>query len=92
MNSNEYRRWRQRRRAAWIGVSRERKHPDVESQRLIEFAHMWAPYGGASEEEILVRFGMTRSRFIERLWRVVPESNCLPGEILSLTSVYRPTE
>lgn len=88
MNSREYRRWRQRRRAAWLEVDGKRKHPDAEAERLIEFAGMWAPYGGPSEEEILVHFGMTKRRFIERLWQVMPESNCVQDEIRSLVSAY----
>jgi hypothetical protein len=88
MNSREYRQWRQRRRAAWIEANRTRNHPDIEAERLIDFASMWAPYGGATEEEILVQFGMTRRRFIERLWQVIPESNCVQDEVRSLASAY----
>ncbi|GAF44283.1 hypothetical protein [Rhodococcus wratislaviensis] len=88
MNSREYRQWRQRRRAAWIEVNRQRIHSDTDAECLIEFASRWAPFGGATEEEILVQFGMTMRRFIERLWQVIPESNCLPTEIRILASVY----
>ncbi|MGV9869124.1 DUF3263 domain-containing protein [Rhodococcus koreensis] len=88
MNKREYRQWRQRRRAAWIEHKRDRKHPDGEAARIIEFASMWAPYGGATEEEILVRFGMTPNRFVERLWQVIPGSNCVQGEIRNLASAY----
>ncbi len=88
MNSQEYRRLRQRRRAAWAEVNHKCKHPDREAELLIEFAGMWAPYGGAAEEEILAHFGMTTRRFIERLWQVIPESNCDQEEIRSLASAY----
>ncbi|AII03350.1 hypothetical protein C8E05_7179 [Rhodococcus wratislaviensis] len=88
MNSREYRRWRQRRRAAWIQANRTRNHPDPEAEHLIEFAMMWAPFGGATEEEILVRFGMTARRFIERLWQVIPESDCAQDDICILATVY----
>jgi hypothetical protein len=88
MNSEQYRRWRRRRRAAWAEVNRKRKHPDREAELLIEFAVMWTPYGGAAEEEILANFGMTTRRFIERLWHVIPESNCDEEEIRSLVSAY----
>ena len=57
MNPHEDQRWRRRRRADWIEANRARKHPDTEAERLIEFASVWAPYGGATEEEILVQFG-----------------------------------
>ncbi|MHA4854773.1 hypothetical protein L1080_035430 [Rhodococcus sp. MSC1_016] len=93
MNSREYRQWRQRRRAASLGVNRKRKHPDSEAERLIEFASIWAPFGGATEEEIFVHFGMTMRRFIERLRQVISESNCVQDEIRILESVYpHPTE
>ncbi|MDI9978212.1 hypothetical protein QM841_32240 [Rhodococcus sp. IEGM 1307] len=88
MNSREYRQWRQRRRATWIEANRTRSHPDTEAEHLIEFARMWAPYGGATEEEMLVHFGMTTSRFIERLWQVIPESNCAQDEIRNLANAY----
>ncbi|AII10948.1 hypothetical protein [Rhodococcus opacus] len=88
MNSLEYRRWRQRRRAAWIEANRKRNHPDPEAEILIEFASMWAPYGGATEEQIFLHFGMAKRRFVERLWQVLPESHCGEDEIRSLASLY----
>ncbi len=90
MNSREYSRWRHSRRAAWDEADRKRAHPDIEAERLIEFACKWAPYGGASAEEILVTFGMTRPRFIERLWQVIPKSNCAQDQIHNLARVYPP--
>ncbi|MFD6063747.1 hypothetical protein [Rhodococcus wratislaviensis] len=57
-----------------------RKHRDSEAERLIEFASMWTPYGGPDEEEILVHFGTSWLRFIERLWQVIPDSNCAQGK------------
>ena len=88
MNSREYRQWRHRRRAAWMEANRKRNHPDTEAERLIEFASRWAPFGGAPAEEILVHFGMTMRRFIERLWQVIPESNGLQDEIRILARIY----
>jgi hypothetical protein len=88
MNSQQYRRFIQRRRAAWSADNGKRKHPDNEVELLIEFACKWAPYGGATEEEILVNFGMTTRRFVERLWQVVPESNCDQEAIRGLASAY----
>ncbi|RZI53770.1 MAG: hypothetical protein EOP16_01000 [Pseudonocardia sp.] len=88
MNSQKYRRWRERRRAAWIEVDRKPKHPDIEAELLIEFASRWAPYGGATKEEILIHFGMTTHRFIERLWQVIPEASCSEEEVRSLASAY----
>lgn len=88
MNSREYRQWRHRRRTAWIQANRKRNHPDTEAERLIEFAVRWAPFGGATDEDILVHFGMTTRRFIERLWQVIPESNCSQDVIRILASAY----
>lgn len=88
MNSREYRHWRQRRHAARIESNRKRTHPDAEAARLIEFASIWAPYGGVPEGEILVHFGMTPRKFVERLWLVTRESNCDDEEIRNLTSAY----
>lgn len=88
MNPAEYRQWRQRRHATWIEVNRKRIHPDNDAELLIDFARRWAPYGGPAREEILVNFGMTTRRFVERLWQVIPESNCNRDEISNLTCVY----
>ncbi|MDI9977212.1 hypothetical protein [Rhodococcus sp. IEGM 1307] len=77
MNSPQ---WRQRRRASWIEANRKRTHPDIEAERLIKFATMWAPYKGASEEEISMQFGMTRHRFLERLWQVIRSRDTQFGE------------
>ncbi|MBM7415513.1 MULTISPECIES: DUF3263 domain-containing protein [Nocardiaceae] len=38
---------------------------------MIEFARRWLPYGGGSDEEILVTFGVPGYEFHERLARVV---------------------
>ncbi|WP_083853121.1 DUF3263 domain-containing protein [Rhodococcus sp. DK17] len=41
-------------------------------REILEFARRWAPFGGPRAADILVEFGMTPSRFAERLeelWR-----------------------
>lgn len=38
---------------------------------IIEFVLMWAPYGGAGEEEIFPEFGMNKARFLERFAAIV---------------------
>jgi hypothetical protein len=48
---------------------------------------MWAPYGGATEEEILVNFGMTPDRFLERLLQILLHSNFTQEETTRLTNV-----
>ncbi len=35
-----------------------------------------------------MNFGMTKRRFIEKLWQVIPESNCADDEMHSLTIAY----
>ncbi|WP_156778942.1 hypothetical protein [Rhodococcus sp. 008] len=45
----------------------------VEADQVIQFANTWNPYGGASDEEIFVNFGMTRDRFFQKLW------HCMTG-------------
>lgn len=49
---------------------------------------MWAPYGGASSEDLLVNFGMTVERFVERLWQLVKEVDCAPETIEVLVAAY----
>lgn len=88
MKPSEYRRWRQRQHAARGEIKPQRKHRDNESAALIEFASMWAPYGGAGEDEILVQFGMSRLQFIDRLWQKIPESNCALEERQLLARAY----
>nr|WP_072948152.1 hypothetical protein [Rhodococcus koreensis] len=88
MNSRQYRQLRQRRSAASISANRKRIHPDTEAEHLIEFASMWAPFGGPTDEEIYVHFGMTAQRFVERLWQVISESTCPLDEIHKLVCAY----
>jgi hypothetical protein len=38
---------------------------------LLTFAISWLPYGGGPEDEILVNFGMTKRRYVNRLREVV---------------------
>ncbi len=40
---------------------------DADARTLIRFAIEWAPFGGASGEELLVRFGITRWRFVQAI-------------------------
>lgn len=43
---------------------------------LLEFADMWAPYGGAPSDEIFVKFGMTKVRFLKLLTYAVASPEC----------------
>lgn len=38
---------------------------------LLTFAISWLPYGGGPEDEMLVNFGMTKRRYLNRLREVV---------------------
>jgi hypothetical protein len=82
--------WRYRRRAdlqrALLGLP----HPSADPQDFIGFAHSWLPYGGAPDEDIFEKFGMTRTRFIERLWHTIRESHADPRLSARLAAVYRP--
>lgn len=81
-----YTRWRHRRRQA--AVASERTRSSKEAEDLIRFARTWAPYGGGSDEDILVQFGMTRSRFIDRLLRVLTAEALDPGLAAQLADAY----
>ena len=59
-----------RRRTAWLRWQGLQKLT-AEAQEFAEFALEWAPYGGAPFEETFLRFGMTNTRFTERLWQLV---------------------
>lgn len=52
---------------------------DMEAETIIGFADMWAPYGGPSDGEIFVRYGMSRTRFSERLWQLCDRSGIDPA-------------
>ncbi len=40
---------------------------DPQDRELLEYARRWAPYGGPRAADIFVEFGMTPSRFAERV-------------------------
>ncbi|MEV5646759.1 hypothetical protein AB0L57_00785 [Nocardia sp. NPDC052254] len=39
----------------------------AEMKRMLDFAIHWAPFGGAGTGELLVAFGVDRSRFVEMM-------------------------
>ncbi|MFE5700965.1 DUF3263 domain-containing protein [Rhodococcus koreensis] len=41
---------------------------------IFDFARLWIPYGGPRRGDILVKFGMTPSRFYGHLTRIVEEA------------------
>jgi len=48
----------------------------VEQQHMLEFAQIWAPFGGVPHDETFIKFGMTKARFMETLWQILEESDC----------------
>ena len=42
-----------------------------EFAQVIEFARQWAPYGGPSDEDVFIRFGMSRPRFNREVWELL---------------------
>lgn len=74
-------------RIAGTGLqSRQKQHPlqVKEVDELVRFARMWAPYRTVPEEEVFVRFGISRSCFIERLREIVTNSDCDDEGLLTL--------
>ena len=85
---DSYRRRRQRRRQAQRTCESRNQatSPDAE---LLQFAQSWAPYGGAPAGDILVRFGMTTTRFVEVLRRAMSTVGCDPEVARQLRTVYQ---
>jgi hypothetical protein len=50
---------------------------DREDHELLTFAISWLPYGCGPDEDILVRFGLTRARYLARLFDVVTRRRAL---------------
>jgi hypothetical protein len=44
---------------------------DRSDRELLSFTISWLPYGRVPEDELLVRFGLTRQRFVDRLREIV---------------------
>ncbi|ANS32237.1 hypothetical protein R1CP_38190 (plasmid) [Rhodococcus opacus] len=65
-----------------------------EAARFIQFAQAWIPYGGATDEDIFISFGMTRPRFIQKLRHSIIEVNLDAEAVRELADTYpcfRPT-
>ncbi|WP_424809503.1 hypothetical protein [Rhodococcus sp. 27YEA15] len=54
----------------------------------MRFALIWEPYGGATQEEIFVKFGISRRRFGDLLSKVVREADFDWPTVERLESVY----
>jgi hypothetical protein len=44
---------------------------DREDEEILRFARIWAPYGGAPADETFHHFGMSTSRFVDKLWEIL---------------------
>lgn len=79
---------RQRRRAQLRKEKFYRLSPDAAD--IVQCARMWVPFGGPPADEIFVRFGMSQTRFTERLWQIVGDIGCDPEMVCQLRTVYAP--
>lgn len=59
-----------------------------EAARFIQFAQAWIPYGGATNEDIFISFGMTRTRFIQKLRHFIAEVDLDAEAVRELTDTY----
>lgn len=67
------------------------RHIDRDDHELLTFSINWLPYGGAPDDEIMVRFGLTRKRYGVRLQRVVDDHCALihPQTAMRLKEICR---
>ncbi|EKT79082.1 hypothetical protein WSS_A29379 [Rhodococcus opacus M213] len=71
-------------------LERQRLQPPLstEQEDFLNFARMWAPFGGPPREELFVRFGMPPSRFVERLRQILDELGSFRTEYADLERAY----
>ena len=58
--------------------------------QAIEFARRWAPYGGPSDEDVFIRFGISRPRFNREVWELLIRNDIelSPEAVRLYTSAY----
>lgn len=66
----------------------ERRWHRSEADELIRFARIWAPYGGAPDDETFPMFGITGSQFTDRLWRAVQDVECDSNLVVLFAATY----
>ncbi|RZL73271.1 MAG: DUF3263 domain-containing protein [Rhodococcus sp. (in: high G+C Gram-positive bacteria)] len=49
----------------------QRQNDMTEDQTMLDFARIWAPYGGAPARDIFVTFGMSAAQFYENISRIL---------------------
>ncbi|MDT2007358.1 DUF3263 domain-containing protein [Rhodococcus opacus] len=70
MDIRAFRQWRDRRRAA-DQTRNGRIRLDKEAEEIVQFARRWSPFGGAPAHEIFIQFGMSPTRFAQRLQEIL---------------------
>ncbi len=60
-----------------------------ETEEIVRFARIWAPYGGAPTEEIFQTFGITRQQFNDKLWRTVEDGEFGASIVREFARVYK---
>jgi hypothetical protein len=73
---------------AWAPISRE-------DNDLLTFAVNWLPYGGGPEDEILVTFGLSHQRYLDRVREAVERNRPhihpdTVGRLLHMCDEHRP--
>lgn len=68
-----YRRWRDRRREAYLQRPNGQPHLSADMEDMLRFAKIWAPFGGVPEYETFVRFGISIDEFVDRLSRILDD-------------------
>ena len=70
MDIRTFRQWCDRRREA-DQTRNGRIRVDKEAEEIVQFARRWSPFGGAPAHEIFIQFGMSPTRFAQRLQEIL---------------------
>ncbi|TQC46555.1 DUF3263 domain-containing protein [Rhodococcus sp. WS4] len=70
MDIRAFQQWCDRRREADL-TRNGQSRPDKEAEEIIQFARRWTPFGGAPAHEIFIQFGMSPTRFTQRLREIL---------------------
>lgn len=68
-----YRRWRDRRREAYLQRPNSQPRLSTDMEDMLRFARIWAPFGGVPEYETFVRFGISIDKLVDRLSRILDD-------------------
>jgi len=60
----------------------------TETDVIVHFARIWAPYGGAPTEEVFQTFGISRQQFNDKLWQTVEGVEFDASIVRELARVY----